>query len=343
MPREIRIFLSTPSDIVEEKRALAALAAEINDVVAFLAPERDVRLRLLQYETDVHPDIGAPQDVIDGQMPGDYDIYFGIMWRRAGTPTKDADSGTIHEFERAFQRHNEEGKPTIMFYFCQEAIPLPGTQEELDQLAKVVKFRERFNSIGLGANYPTRADFRERARGGLLRAVADILKNAPARPATAAFVADVDRVPDALDALCNRYDDVRRRMKAGNDRTAVMTDIVGEMKLLAPTARAALPALKAGRTAGRRLAAIAILQVFPSADELAWLADRLDPATDRPFIGYQAGVALQQAVRSLPTSDCPILKREVNRALELARLNPADPPRIKVLEYALQELGRKCP
>lgn len=43
MPREIRIFLSTPSDIVEEKRALAALAAEINDVVAFLAPESTLR------------------------------------------------------------------------------------------------------------------------------------------------------------------------------------------------------------------------------------------------------------------------------------------------------------
>lgn len=75
MPREIRIFLSTPSDIVEERRALAALVAEINDVVAFLAPERDVHLKLLSYETDAHPDVGGAQNVIDGQISvDDYDI-----------------------------------------------------------------------------------------------------------------------------------------------------------------------------------------------------------------------------------------------------------------------------
>ncbi|MGE0580025.1 MAG: hypothetical protein AB7F22_31605 [Reyranella sp.] len=342
MPREIRIFLSTPSDIVEERRELASLIAEINDVVVFLAPERDFRLKLLHYETDAYPDVGGPQTVIDGQIPLNYDIYFGIMWRRAGTPTKDADSGTIHEFERAFEQRKKGGRPTIMFYFCQEQIPLPSTQEELDQLAKVVKFRERFQTIGLGVVYPKRADFRERARGGLLRAVADILKNAPDQPAPLTFVAELERVPEALDVLSNRYDEVRRQLPSGPERNARMRAIVDEMKLLAPTSRGAVPELKASRSAGRRLAAIAILQAFPSAGELAWLADRLNPEVERPFIGFQASVALLQAIRSLPKSDCPKLQQEVVRALQLARLNPDDPPRIRSLEYALEELGRKC-
>src|SRR4029450_12385932 len=94
MPREIRIFLSTPSDVVEERRALAALVEEINDVVAFLAPERDVRLKLLHYETDAYPDVGGPQSVIDEQIPLDYEIYLGVLWKRAGTPTKHAHRGT---------------------------------------------------------------------------------------------------------------------------------------------------------------------------------------------------------------------------------------------------------
>jgi hypothetical protein len=342
VPREIRIFLSTPSDIVEERRALAALVAEINDVVVFLAPERDIRLKLLHYETDAYPDVGGPQAVIDEQIPLDYDIYLGVMWKRAGTPTKDADSGTIHEFERAFERRKKEGKPTVMFYFCQEEIPLPTTQEEIDQLTKVVKFRQRFQAIGLGVSYPKRADFRERARSGLLRAVADILREPAASPARAAFVAETAGVPDALEALCKDYDRVRREMGSGTRRTIRMTEILEDMKLQAPTARSALQELKASRSAGNRLAAIAILQLFPSASELGWLADRLDPKAERPFIGYHAAVALLQAVRSLPESDCTDLRREVRRALEAAKSNPADSDRITTLQYAVEELTRKC-
>jgi hypothetical protein len=94
-PRIIRIFLSTPSDIVDERRAFVALVAEVNDVVSFLAPERNVQLKALQYQTDVYPDIvGNAQEVVDSQIPEDYDIHLGIMWKRAGTPTKGAPSGT---------------------------------------------------------------------------------------------------------------------------------------------------------------------------------------------------------------------------------------------------------
>jgi hypothetical protein len=115
-----------------------------------------------------------------------------------------------------------------------------------------------------------------------------------------------------------------------------------EIPLPATTSRGALPELKASRSAGQRLAAIAVLQLFPSAEDLGWLADRLDPKAERPFIGFQAAVALAQAGRSLPVFDCPQLQSEVGRALDLAKLNSSDPPRIRTLEYALDELDRKC-
>jgi hypothetical protein len=340
--REIRIFLSTPSDIVEERQALSALVAEINDVVAFLAPERNVRLKLVHYETDSYPDVGRPQDVIDEQIPVNYDIYVGIMWKRAGTPTKTAPSGTIHEFKRALAQRERTGKPTIMFYFCQQEIPLPATQDELNQLSQVIKFREDFQTIALGVTYPTRAAFRERARVGLLRAVADSLQEEQDQSPRAAFAPESEAVPDRLEALCREYDRVRQEMPFGSQRTQRMTAIVDDMKVQAATARGALAELKSKRSAGHRLAAIGILQAFPSADELAWLADRLDPDAERAFIGFQAAVALQQAVRSLPRSDCHPLRREVERALKLASRNPDDPPRIEALKTAIRELDRKC-
>ncbi|RVL56354.1 hypothetical protein [Sinorhizobium meliloti] len=337
--RVIQIFLSTPSDVAAEREALKALVSEINDVVAFLAPEREMRLQLIHYETDTFPDVGAPHRVIDKQMSNDYDIYFGVMWKRCGTPTTDEDSGTIHEFNQALARRQKSGRPVIMFYFGMDEIGMPTTIEEIEQLAKVVKFRQRLQSIGLTASYPTKAEFRERARVGLLRAVADILTEPVREPELEGVTEDM---PIALERLCRTYDEVRETMQSGPARSRRMSAIVEEMKTHVAVAQTALQTLKTNASAGHRLAAIAVLQLFPSRTELSWLADRLNPKTEKPFMGYQAGVALLQAVRSLPQSDCDILRKQIDRALELARGNPEDQPRIKVLEYAAEEASKKC-
>jgi hypothetical protein len=71
MSRLIQIFLSTPSDVAEEQFELKALVAEIDDVAAFLAPERDVRIKVIHYATDVYPDVGGPQQVVDRRSSSD--------------------------------------------------------------------------------------------------------------------------------------------------------------------------------------------------------------------------------------------------------------------------------
>ncbi|NZD66266.1 hypothetical protein HX900_35060 [Rhizobium sp. WYCCWR 11290] len=341
--RIITIFLSTPSDVAEERGALSSLISEINDVVAFLAPERNVSLKLIHYETNVYPNIGsAPQDVINTQIPIDYDIHFGVMWRRCGTPTKSADSGTVEEFDRALAHREKTGKPTIMFYFSNEEITLPTSDDEIEQLRKVMTFRRRLETIGLTAAYPTRAEFRERARIGLLRAVADILRNDLPRRDQSDELTAGPALDETLAALAKQYDKIREDMQPGSSRTRRMTAILEDMKAEAPTAQGSLADLMSHGSPGHRLAAIAVLQVFPSRQQLPWLADRLDPELEKPFIGYQAAMALLQAVRSLPSSDCEMLKSEVSRAHELASRNPHDPPRIAALEYALRELKVKC-
>jgi len=342
-PRQVRIFVSTPSDVQDERKALRSLVAEINDVVMFLAPERNVTLRLVDYKGDAHPDVGdEPQAVIDRQIPPDYDIHFGVMWKRCGTATKGADSGTVHEFNQALARREKTGKPTIMFYFSGEPSSPPTSPDEIDQLTKVMKFRQRIEAIGLTGAYPTRAEFREHARLGLLQAVRNILREelpkrevepAPQTPA---------RMSQRLRELCETYDAVRIDMQSGPNRTRRMTDILEEMKAEAPAARSLLATFTGHSSAGYRLAAIGILQVFPAVDQLTWLADRLNPDLEAPFIGYQAAIALLQAVRGLPDSDCPTLRAEVTRARTLAQRNANDPPRISALDYALKELAQKC-
>jgi len=128
-PRTLKVFIASPGDVIEERDALARLIRDINDVLAFLAPEKRLILELVRYETHAYPDLGMPQDVINRQIPVDYDIFVGVMWKRVGTPTAHAPSGTIEEFRRAVARRKTSHLPRIMFYFCDEKIAIPSPDE----------------------------------------------------------------------------------------------------------------------------------------------------------------------------------------------------------------------
>ncbi|MGF6655354.1 hypothetical protein OKW34_005944 [Paraburkholderia youngii] len=326
--------------VMAEQQAVVALTEEINDVMAFLSPELDIRLEVLRYQDDVYPDVGRPQDIVDRQIPQDFDIHLGIMWMRCGTPTANAPSGTIHEFRQATKRREATGRPIIMFYFSDEApSSLPRTPEAIGQLAEVMKFRDELAQIGLTMSYPDRASFRERVRGGLLRAVADVLSRTPvARLERPNHNVSALEVPPRMAELAQSYDDVRDTMRPGAERTQRMTAIFGNMVSEAPVATKALETLKASRSAGERLAAVAILRAFPRAEEIDWLTERLNPDVETPFVGYQAATSIAQAVRSLPAEVDVKLEHAIDRAMVLAKRNPSDPPRITMLEQARREL-----
>jgi hypothetical protein len=324
---------------MQEQTAVIALTEEINDVVAFLSPDLDVRLDVLRYQEDVYPDIGRPQDIIDKQMPQDFDIHVGIMWRRCGTPTANAPSGTVHEFRQSMKRRELTGRPIIMFYFSDESAPLPRTKEERNQFNEMMDFRDELEKIGLKMSYPDRSGFRERVRGGLLRASADVLNRTPApsleRPKDDASAL---QVPARMTELAHSYDRLRESTPPSAKRTRSMTDIFGCMVTEAPTAIKSIEAFKLSRSAGERLAAIAVLRAFPCEQEVDWLAERLNPEVEAPFVGYQAAASIVQAVRSLSPDAVATLERAIERALTLARRNENDPPRIRMLEQAGREL-----
>jgi hypothetical protein len=175
VPRLLKAFLASPSDVIEEREALLHLVRDINDVLAFLAPEKRLSLELVRYETHSYPDIGKPQDVINRQVPLDYDIFVGVMWKRCGTRTATNASGTIEEFRRAYEKRKHSHLPRIMFYFCEQPIPVSNAAE-LEQLTDVVNFRDELAKLGFTWTYPSHAEFTDHVRGGLLRAIRDILQ-----------------------------------------------------------------------------------------------------------------------------------------------------------------------
>jgi diguanylate cyclase (GGDEF)-like protein len=143
--KRLSLFLASPGDTEEERKIVRGVVDELNLGVARAA---SVYLELVQWETHARPGAGEDaQDVINRQLPA-ADLFLGILWRRFGSPTKRADSGTEEEFNRAYDSWHTRGKPEILFYFSRRPY-FPASLEELTQLEKVMRFRSRLEKQGV--------------------------------------------------------------------------------------------------------------------------------------------------------------------------------------------------
>ena len=131
--------------------------------------DKNLFLELVRWETHVAPDMGRPQAVINRQI-GPYDIFIGIMWKRFGTPTGTAESGTQEEFGTALESWRTTGRPRIMFYFNQSPYTL-GTAEEVEQISRVLEFRRQLQREGLFWQYNGADEFEHFVREHLTIAV----------------------------------------------------------------------------------------------------------------------------------------------------------------------------
>src|SRR5437868_3524790 len=152
----VKVFIASPGDVQDERNLFSMILEEIR---FNLAAHLDINLEAVKWETHSWPAAGEDaQDVINRQI-GDYDVFVGIMWRRFGTPTKHAESGTQEEFERAFGLFKKYGRPKVMFYFKKTPFYSPNAKE-LDQFKKVIKFRDRVTKLGvLFSEYDEKIEF----------------------------------------------------------------------------------------------------------------------------------------------------------------------------------------
>lgn len=169
---KIRIFVASPKDVTYERDRLKNVVDELNTLVA---ADKDFTLELVRWETHCAPHMGETQDVINKQI-GDYDIFVGIMWKRFGTPTKKAESGTEEEFMKAYESWKSKDKPIkILFYFCKKPYVL-NTTSEVDQLKKVIEFRTKLQQKGLIFTYPGPKGFEDLVRPHLTKIILELAK-----------------------------------------------------------------------------------------------------------------------------------------------------------------------
>lgn len=147
MPRAVttfRIFVASPSDLEEE-------VGRVNDVVRELnitwPDQRGVALEVMSWKTHAFPAAGGdPQQLINQQIPPDYDIFLGMLWTKVGAETPRSRSGTLEEFQIAYDRASKHPESLqLMIYF--KTAPVQPDQIDPDQLKDLLQFRKSLTGL----------------------------------------------------------------------------------------------------------------------------------------------------------------------------------------------------
>ncbi len=206
---KIKIFVASPGDVPEERQQLFDVVKEINSTIG---REKKIILELVRWETDCFPCMGRPQGEINKQI-GNYDIFIGIMWKRFGTPTGKAESGTEEEFRHAYSIWSQHKIPHILFYFCKTPF-MPDNRDEIEQIGKVVDFREELSKIGLTWDYTDRNNFANIVRPHLLKIISKKFKQQPDEGSINLLHQNWNNLdPNLQDAFALAYNETRRQGK----------------------------------------------------------------------------------------------------------------------------------
>ena len=204
MSKKVRIFIGSPGDVGPERSAASEIINIMNSTLGIVAHDVGVQLEVVRWETHAYPELGRPQGVINKQI-GQIDIFVGIMWRRFGTPTGNAESGTEEEFRLAYESWKRTGSPHVMFYFSLKEAPPPTDVNELEQLRKVIEFRETLAQEALTWEFSTTAEFKEYLLSHLNNVISRIMTGKKAS------VTDLPTQPAGLTS--DQFDDIARNTR----------------------------------------------------------------------------------------------------------------------------------
>ncbi len=158
----VQVLIASPGDVREERTALREAMWAWNDEHAAAL---GVVLLPIGWETHSRPELGGhPQHLIDRQVAEGADVLVGVFWTRLGTPTPEAESGTVHEV----QSFHEAGKPVLLYFSDAPAVL---TNVDLNQVEAVRNFRTKAGGWGLVGRYDSVDELVQQARTALLRLV----------------------------------------------------------------------------------------------------------------------------------------------------------------------------
>lgn len=182
-----RLLVSAPADVSEDDVRVVTRAIERWNVLYGLGSAAVViPATWIDHSAARYGD--RPQSVLNEQLVDTADIVIAIFWNRLGSPTGEAESGTLEEIARAHDRGAYVG-----ILRCER--PARQEQIDLDQLSRLREYFETIRGEALYLGYEDDA--------GLSRHVEAILNQAVAR---AGAQLDDQAVPTAAAAVWPRVD-----------------------------------------------------------------------------------------------------------------------------------------
>lgn len=136
--RFIKVFLASPGDLAEERKAAKAIVDDFNSQ---LADALGYQVELVGWE-DTLLGVGRPQAIINRDLDG-CDLFVGMLWKRWGTPpgTDPYTSGFEEEFNRSMTRNATEGRPEINLLL--KDLDAASLADPGDHLKKVIAFKDQ--------------------------------------------------------------------------------------------------------------------------------------------------------------------------------------------------------
>ncbi len=132
----LNVLIASPSDVGVERDAVVSAIHEWN---ASHYSQTGIMLHPVRWETHSYPSAGdRPQGLLNKQIVESAHFLIAIFGSRLGTPTGEADSGTIEEIEqfRSTSRH-------VALYFSSAPIPRTADRAQLAALERYQSERQR--------------------------------------------------------------------------------------------------------------------------------------------------------------------------------------------------------
>jgi hypothetical protein len=152
MPRNTHcyeVLIASPGDVRAERQIILECTEDWNSAHS---RSSNVILQPRRWELDAYPELGdRPQEIINRQIVDTSDIVLGVFWHRIGTPTGQAESGTVEEIEQLVA-----AKRPVLLYFSQAPVPI---DHDAKQLASVRDYKARMRQEGVAFDFPDVHEF----------------------------------------------------------------------------------------------------------------------------------------------------------------------------------------
>jgi hypothetical protein len=191
-----RVLVASPSDTLEFRDLVSKALVEWNDLNA--EGYRAVLLPVM-WEMSATPAVGgSPQSLLNDQIVDDTDIVIAVFWTRLGTPTENAQSGSVEEI----RRKASQGAPVMLYFSGQPANPLT---VDPDQLGALQEFKAEMEKTALLGVFQTGQELLHIVQRDITRTITKLQppqddgrpQQAPEMPQSGNAVPETQRILDS--------------------------------------------------------------------------------------------------------------------------------------------------